>query len=162
MTGATYHQASGKKDGDQEALIDLGGFANLLAIEFTMLTSTRVEAVMPITDAIREPKGFVHGGATLTFLETVASAGGQLIANEHGELSFGVTVDVRHCKPGVTGVLHATAVLDRVEGSKHFWRVEATDDEGDTISQGTIMTKSVTKERLAEKDRERQERRSGE
>ena len=34
-----------------------------------------VEAVMPITSDVLQPHGYLHGGATIALLETVASIG---------------------------------------------------------------------------------------
>lgn len=132
-----------------------GNLATHLGIEFTAASKERVEAVMPVQDFMREPKGFVHGGCTLTLLETVASYASQLAADEEGLLSFGVVVDVRHKKPIEKGRVTALAELDRVEGTKRFWHVAAIDEVGDVCSEGTVMTKIVSRERLAEKERQR-------
>ena len=109
---------------------------------------------MPITDAVRQPFGFVHGGATLALLETVGSRAAELRANLEVERPFGIHMDVRHFKAGVEGTVRGVAEIDRVEGNKQFWRVTAYDDAGDVMSSGTFMTKIVSLERLAEKERE--------
>ncbi len=41
-------------------------FNKLLGITFPEASATFVRAEFPITDAIRQPYGFVHGGATLS------------------------------------------------------------------------------------------------
>lgn len=133
-----------------------GGFVTYLGIEYTHVSAERVEAVMPIQDFMREPKGFLHGGCTLTLLETVASYAGQLEADRGGLLSFGLVVNVRHRKPAQAGHLFASAELDRVEGAKRFWHVEARDEVGDIVSSGEVITKVVSRERLAEKERQRE------
>jgi 1,4-dihydroxy-2-naphthoyl-CoA hydrolase len=138
---------------------NIGGFSRALGIEFTYEGPDRVEARMPIDANKLQPSGFLHGGATISLLETVASRASDLMTDHDKEYSFGVDVHVRHRKPGESGYLHGMAQLDHEEGSKQFWHVVATDDVGDTVSEGTVMTKIVPKERLAQKQAERDRKR---
>lgn len=119
-------------------------FNELLGITFPEASGTLVRGELPITDAIRQPFGFVHGGATIALLEAAASLGTGLQTDLSRELSFGVNVNVTHRKSGVDGTLHGVAALDREEKSskgyrKLFWNVCARDDAGDVISEGTVM-----------------------
>ena len=78
------------------------------------------------------------------------------------ELPFGLESDIRHKKPGKSGVLHGFADLEHEDpsygGRKQFWHVVAKDDAGDVVSEGTFITKIVTKEHFAEKNRQREQR----
>ena len=128
-----------------------------LGIEFTSMTTERVEAVMPIRPRIMQQFGVVHGGATLTLLEAVASMGAALMADLSKEAAFGIESNVRHRKSGVKGMVRGVATLNRIEGNKQYWDIVAYDDEGDVISDGTFTTKIVSYERLAEIERRRAE-----
>lgn len=131
-------------------------FAEMLEIKVTSMSPDRVEAIMPITPDIYQPHGFVHGGATVTLLETVASYGAEARTDFDHERPFGVCVRVDHRKSGKFGTLRGVAKIDHVEGTKQFWNVVAYDDEGDIVSDGVVVTKIVSLERLAEKQRERE------
>ena len=50
-------------------------FNKLLGITFPEASATFVRAELPITDAIRQPYGFVHGGATLTIYRASCPSG---------------------------------------------------------------------------------------
>ena len=132
------------------------GFSSTLNIEYTEISPKRVVATMPITPAILQPFGFVHGGATIALLESVASVGAEESVDFERERPFGIEVQVRHRKSGVSGSVTGVAEFDRVEGAKQFWNVVAYDDEGDVMSEGVVTTKIVSLERLAEKERERE------
>lgn len=132
------------------------GLNKTLDICMTEETPERVRAEMPIVPEHYQPWGFLHGGATIALLESVASRGAELRADLVRERPFGIEVHVRHWKSGTQGTLHGTATFDHEERNKQYWHVEALDDEGDIISDGTIVTKIVTLERLAEKARERE------
>ncbi|NBI33018.1 PaaI family thioesterase [Enterorhabdus sp. P55] len=137
----------------EDTTCGVDGLISLLGIRFTEATPERCEAVMPITDAVLQPFGFVHGGATLALLETVASRAAELRADLETERPFGTRVDVRHRKSGRAGSVRGVAELERVEGVKQIWRVNAYDDEGDVMSTGTFETKIVTLAYLAERGR---------
>lgn len=133
-------------------------FVEEMGITFPVVRKDHVEAEMPITDKIRQPHGFVHGGATLTLLESVASMGAEERTDFSCQLPFGFDVRVRHLKSGKQGTLHAEADLERETASERtgtitqYWSVVARDDEGDVVSQGEVVTKIVSLKRLAEKE----------
>lgn len=134
----------------------LEGFASALGIRVTRAERECVEAVMPITDTIKQPFGFVHGGATLALLESVASLGTQIACDLDAVLPFGVHVDVVHRKPGVAGSVRGVARFDREEpshgkagGYKHYWAVTAYDDGGDVMSEGVVVIRVVPRTAVA-------------
>lgn len=133
-----------------------------LRIETTSVSPERVEMTMPITDEVRQPHGFLHGGATIALLESCASRGADARTDFSKELPFGLESTIRHKKPGKTGLLHGLAELDHEDpsygGRKQFWHVVATDDAGDVVSEGTFITKIVTLEHFASKQKQREER----
>lgn len=136
------------------------GLNGTLDVSFVSESPVCVRADMPITSAVLQPFGFLHGGATIALLESAASRGSELNADLDTERPFGIDVHVRHRKSGKAGLLHGEALLDREEdqgerGRKQFWKVVATDDEGDVVSEGVIVVKIVSLERLALKEQER-------
>ena len=146
--------------------VDKGGFCKSLGVEFTLEGPERTEGTMPLGPEKWQPWGFVHGGATISFLESLASRASELRHDLQTEAAFGVDVHVRHRKPAKNGIMTGYAQFVKEEpssngiGRKQYWEVAALDEEGDVISSGTIMTKVVPKERLAQKDQERAAARS--
>lgn len=132
------------------------GLFALLDIELLKSEKTHVEMQLPITSQVLQPFGYLHGGITISLLESAASIATENNADLDKELPFGVDVHVKHRKSGKSGMLRGVADLDHVEGNKWFWRVVAFDDEGDIISEGTIIVKIVSLERLKEKAAERE------
>lgn len=122
----------------------------------------RAISVMKIAPHMCQPFGVLHGGATLTLLEAVASRGCDMRADLDTERPFGINVNVWHKKSGKSGVLVGYAELDHEEhsangsGRKQFWNVRAVDQEGDIVSEGTVITKIVTLEYLEKKAAERE------
>lgn len=134
---------------------------DMLHIETVSAGKHHVEAVMPITSEVFQPHGYLHGGATIALLETVASIGAEQNTDFNKERPFGIDVQVHHRKSGKKGTLRGVADLDHEEVSKRtgavkqYWNVTAYDDAGDVVSDGVVMTKIVSLDRLAQKERER-------
>lgn len=133
------------------------GFIEFMQIETIKSEKDFVEMTMPILPEYLQPYGFLHGGATITLLETAASMGAANCTDLEVERPFGVEVHVRHRKSGRSGMLRGVARLDRREANKQFWNVVAYDDEGEILSEGEVICKVVSLKRLAEKTKENKE-----
>lgn len=134
-------------------------FLDTLQLKVVKESPTHVEMTMPITPEVRQPFGFLHGGATIALLESVASRGSEVRADLEKNRPFGIDVHVRHWLAGREGMVHAVADFDheepsKVSGMKHYWNVAAYDDEGNLLSKGEVMVKIVPLSRLEEKKAE--------
>ena len=140
----------------------MNGFLETLGIKFTARSKHEVTGFMPITERVLQPFGYLHGGATIALLESLASAGAEENADFDTERPFGIDVHVRHRKSGTSGLLHGRATLERSSeserGRTQYWNVVATDDKGDVVSDGTVITKIVSLARLERLAEEREQR----
>ena len=132
-----------------------------LGITTVSVSADRVEMRMPVRPEIYQPHGFLLGGATIALLESCASRAAEERTDFDKELIFGLETTIRHKKARKDGMITGVAELEREEpsygGRKQFWHVIAADELGDTISEGTFITKIVTKEHFAEKQRKQAE-----
>lgn len=124
-------------------------FVDMLDIRLVSYDRDRIKVEMPIRPELYQPHGFLHGGATLSLLETAASMGAELRADSDKELPFGTKADIRHRRPGKEGMLHGLAELELEEeyapgARRQLWRVTARDDAGEVVSEGTFETKIVS------------------
>ncbi|WP_283169637.1 PaaI family thioesterase [Curtanaerobium respiraculi] len=138
-------------------------FTDMLNISIIREGKNRVVAEMPIVPELFQPHGFLHGGATLSLLETAASRGAELNADLGRELPFGTSVQVKHRKPGKRGRLRGVAELvcdtEYAPGARvQQWKVAAYDDAGDIVSEGTLETKIVSFEYFERKNMRRKSR----
>ena len=134
------------------------GFTDLLGVKVREQSSAKVCMDLPVTADVMQPVGFLHGGATITLLESCCSRASWLGCDLENEYSFGSHVDVKHVNAVKSGIVHGEAMLERSEdlgerGRKEFWHVEATDDNGRLVSTGTITCRVVSKSYFAGKKR---------
>lgn len=118
-------------------------FIDRLNVNYTFKSKDRVEAFMPVDESCHQPFGFLHGGATIALLETVASEGAWLNCDD-GEIPFGVDVHVAHRSSMKSGRLLAETTLAKEEPTskgyrKQTWSVRAYREDGTTVSEGEII-----------------------
>ncbi len=118
-------------------------FIDRLKVSFIFRSKDRVEASMPVDESCHQPFGFLHGGATIALLETVASEGAWLNCGPN-EIPFGVDVHVAHRSSMKSGRLLSEATLAKEEPTskgyrKQTWNVRAYGEDGTTVSEGEII-----------------------
>ncbi len=123
------------------------GLGTLLGIKLQETTPERVVATMPVTPQHHQPFGFMHGGASVTLAETVASIGGYLNCPP-GKAAFGLEINANHLRPVREGTLTATATPLHLGRSTHVWDIKITDERDRLICVGrcTVAVVSVEKE----------------
>lgn len=89
----------------------------------------RAGARMPVSDAIRQPHGIVHGGAYAAMAETVCSrATSDSVGPDLG--AFGQVNDTVFLRSIAAGSVHATARARHIGRTSWVWEAEMSDDEG--------------------------------
>jgi uncharacterized protein (TIGR00369 family) len=78
-----------------------------------------VRARLPVTDALKQPLGLVHGGVFAIVADALTTAGGRAISNQTSFL-----------RPITGGTIHATARRRHRGRTTAVWEVEIADDEG--------------------------------
>jgi uncharacterized protein (TIGR00369 family) len=83
---------------------------------------------VPVTDAVRQPHGLVHGGIYPLIAESITSrATGAAVAAD-GMIAMGQSNSATFMRPITEGTVHATARRRHAGRSTWVWDVEITDD----------------------------------
>jgi 1,4-dihydroxy-2-naphthoyl-CoA hydrolase len=87
-----------------------------------------VRASVPVSPAITQPHGMVHGGVYPLIAESITSAvTGREVAAE-GRISMGQSNSATFLRPISEGTVHATARRRHAGRTTWIWDVEFTDD----------------------------------
>ena len=100
-----------------------------LGIHFLEFSPHRVVAEMPVEPKVHQPFGYLHGGASVSLAETLASVGAYLAAPE-GYSSFGLEINANHLRSVQSGKVIATATPLHSGRSTAVWSIEICDEEG--------------------------------
>ena len=109
-----------------------GTLIERLGIEIVQAGPDRVVARMPV-DGNTQPYGLLHGGATASLCETVASFGTALAAGP-GRLVVGVELNVNHLRAVRGGSVTATGLPLHIGRSTAVWDMKVHDDKGNLVA----------------------------
>jgi len=91
----------------------------LIDVEILHQTEDEVRARVPVTDALRQPLGLVHGGVYATIADAVTTRGGRAISNQTSFL-----------RPITAGTIHVTARRRHQGRTTAVWETDISDDAG--------------------------------
>jgi len=106
----------------------------VLGIVFTDIQTDSIHATMPVTSKTRQPNGWLHGGASLAFAESLAGAGSYLLIDRDQYNVFGLQVSGNHISSVNQGMLNGDAQLIHKGKTTHVWEVKISDDNHKLIS----------------------------
>ncbi|ARB41211.1 MULTISPECIES: PaaI family thioesterase [Mammaliicoccus] len=101
-----------------------------------------IEMTMPVTDKVKQPFGFLHGGATIALAETAASIGAHYASSE-GEIPLGLEINANHIKSTRSGTVRAIGQALHIGSTTQVWDVKVTNEQDELISviRATIAIK---------------------
>jgi uncharacterized protein (TIGR00369 family) len=118
---------------DVEQLIRRRGMPKDLGVEFLDLFSIRVVASMPVDDRHLQPRGFLHGGVSVTLAEPVATVGAWFNCPP-GKMALASSVNASYLRPKRSGgELVAVGIPDYVGSEKQVWEVDIRDESGERV-----------------------------
>ena len=104
-----------------------------LGIDIHEASSDKVIATMPVSPAVHQPFGYLHGGASVALAETVASIGATMSLDTSKQLAFGLEINANHIRPKKDGNVTATALPIHKGRTTHVWSISIEDEEGKLI-----------------------------
>ncbi len=104
--------------------------ASAIGVEYLDDGPDPATARVPVTDAVRQPYGIVHGGAYSTIAESIASRSTWIAVRDEGMLAFGQSSNATFLRPIAEGTIHATARPIQRGRTTWVWDCEISDDEG--------------------------------
>ena len=120
------------------------GLGELLGIKITARGSNWLLAEMPVTDSHKQPFGIVHGGATATLAETIASIAGWLCIDiKTNKSTVGLELNINHLKAVTQGVLTAKATGVHVGRQTQVWQIDIYNSKFQQVSTARLTTMTI-------------------
>lgn len=104
-----------------------------------------ITAKMPVTKAVHQPDGVLHGGATAALIETVGSVAVFVFKQTENWIVRGIEISANHLKSISEGDVFATAKPVHLGRTTQHWEIKVTDKEGALISIGKLLTITLEK-----------------
>lgn len=124
------------------AEITSGSFQHLLGLRFCAVGENFIEAKLQVTDALTSKAGAMHGGALMTFADSVGGIATRLLL-EPGQSTTTLESKTNMFRPGSPGSwLTARAELLHRGRTTMVWQTTIRNPEGKTVSV-TIQTQMI-------------------
>ena len=100
---------------------------------------------MPVTDKVKQPFGYLHGGASIALGETACSLGAAHLVDTKSFIPLGLEMNANHIHSVKEGRVIATATIIHQGSTTQVWNVEINSERGQLISimRGTIGIKPL-------------------
>lgn len=113
--------------------IRLKTMVDTLGIEFLEVGKNYLKARMPVDHRTIQPYGIMHGGASCTLAETVASVAANYCV-EPEKACVGLEINTNHIRQIKSGWVYGTATPLHLGRSTQVWDVKILNEEGALIS----------------------------
>jgi 1,4-dihydroxy-2-naphthoyl-CoA hydrolase len=100
-----------------------------LGIEFLEVGDDYLVARMPVDDRTRQPLGLLHGGASVTLAETLASWAAVFTIDHREASCVGMEINANHIRPVTAGWVTGVATPISLGRTTQVWQVRITDDD---------------------------------
>ena len=107
-----------------------GTFAERIGIRISEVGPDYLRATLPVTAAVHQPYGVLHGGASVTLAETVGSVAANLCIDGERLQCFGQEINANHLRAITSGLITATARPFHLGSRSHVWGIEIRDEGG--------------------------------
>lgn len=103
----------------------------------------KVVISMPVTDKVKQPFGYLHGGATIALGETACSLGATNLIDTNSFIPLGLEMNANHIHSVKEGRVIAIATIIHKGSTTQVWNIEIKSEQGQLISvmRGTIGIK---------------------
>ncbi|HDC3711244.1 TPA: PaaI family thioesterase [Staphylococcus aureus] len=100
---------------------------------------------MPVTDKVKQPFGYLHGGASIALGETACSLGSVNLIDTTKFIPLGLEMNANHIHSAKDGRVTATAEIIHRGKSTHVWDIKIKNDKEQliTVMRGTVAIKPL-------------------
>ena len=115
----------------------------VLEMEILEVSEGYAKVQMPVTDKVKQPFGYLHGGASMALGETACSVGAAHMVDTKKVIPVGLEMNTNHIRSATEGYVYAIAKIIHGGKSTQVWNINIVDEHNQIISvmRGTMMLK---------------------
>jgi len=112
---------------DEVRRASLGLLTSQLGIEFTEWGEDFLRGTMPVEPRTRQPMGYLHGGASVAFAESLGSTAANCVVDPSRFRCLGQDINANHLRPVTDGLVIGTARPVHLGSRSQVWSIEIRD-----------------------------------
>ena len=105
----------------------------VIGIELTGYGEDWIRGRMPVDQRTHQPFGLLHGGASVTLAETLASVGAFSTQNPETHAAVGMEINAKHVRPVREGWVHGEAKMETMGRTSQVWTIRITNEKGKLV-----------------------------
>lgn len=109
-----------------------------LGIKVSSITEDTLEAIMPVSNKIKQPYGIVHGGANCVLAETLGSLAANFTLDYEKFHAVGLSINTSHIKAVRNGNIIGVAKAEHLGRMTQVWKIETFNDAKQLTSLTTL------------------------
>ena len=114
-------------------------------MQFTIISTHRMEATMPVNSRTCQPFGALAGGASIALAETIAGLGSILNCDEQ-HTAVGMQVSSNHVSQALIGdTVKAVATPLHLGRTTHVWNVDIFASDGRLVNTSRVTNAVILK-----------------
>lgn len=129
----------------QERCVDT--LVDTLGVTFVELGDDYLVAKMPVTSAVHQVDGVLHGGASAALAETVGSAACSIFCKSGDVIMRGIEVSANHVRGVRAGFVYAKATSMHMGRTMQHWSIQITDESDKLVSSCKLTTLILSKKK---------------
>lgn len=132
------------EDAHEDQGIAEGTFDSLYGLELIAVEVGKVSGYVPVSRAVQQPFGVVHGGVYCSIAESLASIGTWFAVKDEGKIALGVSNQTSFLRPITGGRINGCAEAIHSGRTTWVWDVRLEDDDGRlcAVSRMTIAVRT--------------------
>jgi 1,4-dihydroxy-2-naphthoyl-CoA hydrolase len=121
------------------------GLGRLLDIYIVARKNNSLFAEMVVSEKHKQPHGIVHGGATASLAETVASIAAWLCIDPEQFITVGLELNINHLRAVSQGVLTAKSTAVHVGRSTQVWQIDIFNEQNKQVSISRLTVSNIAR-----------------
>lgn len=138
-----------KKIDELLALSEKPNLAKYLGVEFIEANKNKVVASLKIHDNVKQPWGYIHGGAIVTLADSIAGVGSAFHVDSATQIFITTDLSCNFIKALKYGTIIATARPTHIGKQMHLWQVEVRDESDDSLISTVTIRQLISPKKMA-------------
>jgi 1,4-dihydroxy-2-naphthoyl-CoA hydrolase len=118
-----------------------------LGIKFTGWDDNTLTATMPVNKKTQQPRGILHGGASVVLAETIGSYASSLIIDTEKYYAVGLEVNANHLRPAAEGEVTGICEPLHIGRKTHVWSIKILNSEKKMVCVSRLTVAIIEKEK---------------
>ena len=127
-----------RADVEDMAVRSRGTMIEHLGIELLEVGDDHIKGRMPVDHRTRQPAGVLHGGASVSFAETLASWAASHCVDPVQKHIVGLEINANHVRSVREGWVYGTARPLHLGRTTHVWEIRIEDEAGRLVCASRI------------------------